>query len=125
MSNRRRKMIIEPKKNNEFRTLCSSDHPVTEKLFGDDLGKKVEDRTKANKIGCKLSGNNGNRNDKRFHGNRKYQGQRQGYMTQSFLDQEETADVQQTGEEVVPPIDEHVSEFRDSSDNLISTHIHY
>ena len=42
--------------------------------------------------------------------------------------QEETADVQQTGEEVVPPIDKHVSEFRNSSDNFvvgkISTHIH-
>ena len=86
----------------------------------------MEDRTKANKIGCKLSGNNGYRNDKRFQGNRKYLGRRQGYMTQSFLGQrfssqkEETADVQQPGEEVVPPLDKHVSEFRNSSDNFVA-----
>ena len=43
ISNRRREMIIQPDKNDEFRTLCSSDHPVTVNLFGDDLGKKVED----------------------------------------------------------------------------------
>ena len=43
ISNRRREMIIQPDKNDELRALCSSDHPVTEKLFGDDLGKKVED----------------------------------------------------------------------------------
>jgi hypothetical protein len=90
LSNRRRELIIQPDKNEEYRSLCAIEHPVTENLFGDDLGKKVEDITKANKIGSKLSGNT--RAERRYPGSRKhYQGQRpnynSGYKSQSFLGQ--------------------------------------
>ena len=90
LSNRRREMIIQPDKNDEYRVLCSSEHPVTDKLFGDDLGKKVEEITKANKVGSKLSGQS--RNDRRYQGNRKFQhGQRpqfnSSYKPQPFLGQ--------------------------------------
>ena len=58
LSNRRRELIIQPERNEEFRGLCSNEHPVTDKLFGDDLGKKVEHIFKANKVGSKISGSN-------------------------------------------------------------------
>ena len=56
MSYRRRELIIQPDKNEEFKPLCSNDHPVTDNLFGDDLGKVVEDIVKGNKVGSKISG---------------------------------------------------------------------
>ena len=56
LSYRRRELIIQPDANEEFRGLCSNDHPVTDNLFGDDLGKNVEDMIKANKVGSKISG---------------------------------------------------------------------
>ncbi|XP_061182843.1 uncharacterized protein LOC133191151 [Saccostrea echinata] len=92
LSNRRRELIIQPERNEEFRTLCSNEHPVTDKLFGDDLGKRVEDIVKANKVGAKISGHQ--KFDKRGYQNRKFQqGQRssssynQHYRTQNFLGQ--------------------------------------
>lgn len=39
LSYRRRELIVQPDKNEEFKVLCSNDHPVTDKLFGDDLRK--------------------------------------------------------------------------------------
>lgn len=36
--------------------MCSNEYPVTDKLVGDDLGKKVEDIQKANKVRSKISG---------------------------------------------------------------------
>ena len=59
LSYRRRELIIQPEKNEEFKALCSTDQPVTDNLFGDDLGKVVEDIVKGNKVGSKISGNNG------------------------------------------------------------------
>jgi hypothetical protein len=41
LSCRRREMIIQPGKNEEFRGVCSHDHPVIDNLFGDDLEKTV------------------------------------------------------------------------------------
>jgi hypothetical protein len=49
-------MIIQPGKNEEFRGLCSHDHPVTDNLFGDDLEKTVESIVKRNKVGYRISG---------------------------------------------------------------------
>ncbi|XP_052673610.1 uncharacterized protein LOC128155790 [Crassostrea angulata] len=89
LSQRRREFIIQPESNDEFRVLCSNDYPVTDKLFGDDLGKKVEDITKANKVGSKISGSS-NRPEKRSFPSRKYQGQRPYNQTnrpQPFLGQ--------------------------------------
>jgi hypothetical protein len=40
LSNRRRELIIQPDKDEEYRSLCANEHPVTENAFGDDLGKK-------------------------------------------------------------------------------------
>ncbi|XP_062619166.1 uncharacterized protein LOC134280728 [Saccostrea cucullata] len=56
LSYRRRELIVQPDKNEEFKALCSNDHPVTDNLFGDDLGKVVEDIVKGNKVGSKISG---------------------------------------------------------------------
>ena len=56
LSYRRREMIIQPGKNEEFRGLCSHDHPVTDNLFGDDLEKTVESIVKRNKVGYRISG---------------------------------------------------------------------
>ena len=56
MSYRRRELIIQPDGNHEFRALCSNEHPVTDNLFGNDLGKVVEDLLKGNKVGSKISG---------------------------------------------------------------------
>lgn len=43
-------------KNEEFKEFCCKGHPVTDNLFGDDLGKVVEDILKGNKVGSKISG---------------------------------------------------------------------
>jgi hypothetical protein len=40
LPNRRRELIIQPDKNEEYCSLCAIEHPVSEKFFGDDLGKK-------------------------------------------------------------------------------------
>lgn len=53
---RRREMIIQPGKNEEFRGLCSHDHPVTDNPFGDDLEKTMESIVKRNKVGYRISG---------------------------------------------------------------------
>ena len=48
MSYRRREIIIQPGKNEEFQSLCSHDHPMTDKLFWDDLEqtwKELSNRT--------------------------------------------------------------------------------
>lgn len=37
LSYRRRELIVQPDKNEEFKALCSNDHPVTDNLFSDDL----------------------------------------------------------------------------------------
>lgn len=52
----RRRESIHPESNGEFRVLCSNEYSVTDKLFEDNLGKRVEDITKANKVGSKISG---------------------------------------------------------------------
>lgn len=91
LSNRRRELIIQPEKNEEFRALCSNEYPVTDKLFGDDLGKKVEDILKANKVGSKISGFN--KFDRRGNQNRRQHGQIQrtsnygNYKANNFLGQ--------------------------------------
>lgn len=56
MSYRRRDVIIQPCKTEDFQSLCSHDHPVTNNLFCDDLVKTVEGIVKKNKLGFKISG---------------------------------------------------------------------
>ena len=56
LSYRRREIIIQPGRNEDFQSLCSHDHPVTDNLFRDDLEKTVEGIVKSNKLGCKISG---------------------------------------------------------------------
>lgn len=51
----RRRESIHPESNGGFRVLCSNEYSVTDKLFEDNLGKRVEDITKANKVGSKIS----------------------------------------------------------------------
>lgn len=68
LSYRRREMIIQPGKNEEFRGLCSHDHPVTDNLFGDDLEKTVEGIVKRNKVGYRISGGYNRGKGKRIPG---------------------------------------------------------
>jgi len=56
LSYRRREIIIQPGRNEDFQSLCSHDHPVTDNLFGDDLEKTVEGIVKRNKLGFMISG---------------------------------------------------------------------
>lgn len=56
---------LQPDKNEEFKALCSNDHPVTDNLFGDDLGKvvpkyralsiKIKNPTAENRLGMATS----------------------------------------------------------------------
>lgn len=135
LSQRRREFIIQPESNDEFRVLCSNDYPVTDKLFGDDLRKKVEDITKANKVGSKISGSS-NRPEKRSFPSRKYQGQKPYNQTnrpQPFLGQrsfqgynvpKQQAD-EEINQEVLPS--ENESEFLNTSKNFTAGKIagHY
>lgn len=60
LSYRRREIIIQPGRKEDFQSLCSHDNPVTDNLFGDDLEKIVEGIVKRNKLGFKISrGRNG------------------------------------------------------------------
>lgn len=56
LSYRRREMIIQPGKKEDFRGLCSHDHPVTDNLFEYELEKTVESIVKRNKVGYRISG---------------------------------------------------------------------
>ncbi|KAK3092365.1 hypothetical protein FSP39_001970 [Pinctada imbricata] len=96
LSYRRRELIIQPDKNEEFRGLCSNDYPVTDNLFGDDLGKRVEELMKANKIGSKISGHkrsfqdNRQSHKKHYTGHKSFSQASSSYRSQPFLGQRTT-----------------------------------
>ena len=83
----KRRVFIRSVINTEFKDLCSTSHPVTENLFGDDLPKVGKELKLTNTLGNKFSRknyNNGNKNyDRKFNRYRPYNNTRKN----SFLGQ--------------------------------------
>lgn len=52
--NMKRRELIKPDLNVQFKHLCSSHVPITEELFGDDLHKHVKDITESQKVSNRL-----------------------------------------------------------------------
>ena len=53
--NIKRRELIKPDLNDQFKQLCGSHSPVTKLLFGDDLPKSVKEISETNKVGVKVS----------------------------------------------------------------------
>ena len=53
--NIKRRELIKPDLNDQFKQLCGSHTPVTRLLFGDDLPKSVKEISETNKVGVKVS----------------------------------------------------------------------
>ena len=53
--NLRRRESLKPDLNAQFASLCNQTTPVTSELFGDDLGKEIDEVSRANKLSRKLS----------------------------------------------------------------------
>ena len=53
--NMKRRELIKPDLNDQFKQLCGSQTPVTKLLFGDDLPKSVKEISETNKVGVKVS----------------------------------------------------------------------
>ena len=53
--NIKRRELIKPDLNDQFKQLCGSHTPVTKLLFGDDLPKSVKEISETNKVGVKVS----------------------------------------------------------------------
>lgn len=51
-----RRENLKPDLNSQYRTLCSVSTPITTELFGDDMGKQIDEVTKANKLAKKIAG---------------------------------------------------------------------
>ena len=51
----KRRELIKPDLNDQFKQLCGSHTPVTKLLFGDDLPKSVKEISETNKVGVKVS----------------------------------------------------------------------
>ena len=50
----RRRDLIKPELNQGFKQLCSTNVPVTEELFGDDLHKQVKDISESHRVVGKI-----------------------------------------------------------------------
>ena len=53
--NLRRRESLKPDLNAQFASLCNQTTPITSELFGDDLGKEIDEVSRANKVSRKLS----------------------------------------------------------------------
>ena len=53
--NIKRRELIKPDLNDQFKQLCGSHIPVTKLLFGDDSPKSVKEISETNKVGVKVS----------------------------------------------------------------------
>lgn len=51
----RRREPLKPDLNAQFASLCNQTTPITSELFGDDLGKEIDEVSRANKLSRKLS----------------------------------------------------------------------
>ena len=53
--NIKRRKLIKPDLNDQFKQLCGSHTPITKLLFGDDLPKSVKEISETNKVGVKVA----------------------------------------------------------------------
>ena len=54
--NLKRREILKPDLNTQYSALCSVATPITTELFGDEMGKQIDEVTKANKLSKKIAG---------------------------------------------------------------------
>lgn len=66
--NQRRRELMKPDLNNDYKHLCSSSSSVTitDQLFGDDLAKEVKELTEVNRVGKKVATNHGSAQRSRY-----------------------------------------------------------
>ena len=71
----RRRELIRPDLNTSYRELCSTNTPITDYLFGDELARVVKDIGETNRVATRVSGQGQYRGNSRFN----YKGNRGGY----------------------------------------------
>ncbi|XP_031574346.1 uncharacterized protein LOC116308113 [Actinia tenebrosa] len=59
--NLRRWESLRPELNSQFASLCNPTTPITDQLFGDDIGKEIDEVNKANRLSKKMSSKRGSR----------------------------------------------------------------
>ena len=53
--NLRQRELLQPDLNSQFSALCSASTPITTQLFGDDVGKEIDEVAKANRLSKRLA----------------------------------------------------------------------
>ena len=53
--NLKRRELLRPDLNAQFSALCSASTPISKELFGDDVGREINEVAKANRVGKKLA----------------------------------------------------------------------
>ena len=53
--NLKRRELLRPDLNSQFSVLCSASTPITTQLFGDDVGKEIDEVAKANRLSKRLA----------------------------------------------------------------------
>jgi hypothetical protein len=53
--NQKRRDLLRPHLNSRYSALCNPSTPITTELFGDDIGKEIDEVTKTSRLGLKLS----------------------------------------------------------------------
>ena len=53
--NLKRRELLRPDLNAQFSALCNASTPISTELFGDDVGKEIDEVAKANRLGKKLA----------------------------------------------------------------------
>ena len=53
--NLKRREVLRPDLNAHFNALCNASTPISTELFGDDVGKEIDQIVKANRLGKKLA----------------------------------------------------------------------
>ena len=87
--NYRRRELMRPQLNANYRHLCSPSNPVTSLLFGDDLPKAVKDISDTNRLSSKLTKDSSSTRSAKsrqrpyWQGKRKYDGARNSNKQQS------------------------------------------
>ena len=76
--NNRRKELIKPDLQTDYKHLCSASTTVTAELFGDDLSKQVKDISEVNRVGRKVTTSTVTRHKGPSHSNFGYKSQSSG-----------------------------------------------
>ena len=75
----KRRELIKPDLNNEYKKLCTASGVITDNLFGDDLAQQVKNIAETNKIRNKIVNSRGSRGSARGRGN--YRGARRPFSS--------------------------------------------